>query len=136
LAAEGLELLYSLADPLRLDAIDHLQHLPVELEQLGTRLPEVPVGIGPLPNGFELFGTQRDVLGPWAATIGEYLAGMQVALDASAVGLSATPPERVERTGQEGLSLQDASRSCRRFSVSSNSWARSELRDAGTADSP
>jgi hypothetical protein len=95
-----------LADPFGLDGVDHLHRLLVEFDQLGASLPEPPVGLGPLLEGFEFSRLGGDVLRPRTAAIRKDLGLMEVAPGASAVGLSATSPGDIDGSGQQSISLK------------------------------
>jgi hypothetical protein len=93
----------TLPDPQGFDAIDELQDLSLQPQQLGPRLAKLPVLVGEFLHGGNLLRRWRDVLGSALAAVAQHGAGVEFALGTVASGLAAAATQHVHGAGQKGF---------------------------------
>jgi len=96
-----LETAFTLLHPRGFDAIDELQYLSLQPQQLGAGLAKLPVVVGQFLYGGNLLWRRRDVSRSALAAVAQYRAGMEFAPGAVAGGFSTTAAERVDGAGQK-----------------------------------
>ncbi len=95
--------MFSLLNAFGLDLVDQVQELALQPYQLYACPAEAAILVGHGFEGLDVSGGWRDGLRLLLPAIGKDGAGVELSFRTATVGLAASPPERVEGAGQEGL---------------------------------
>jgi hypothetical protein len=88
------------------ELIEELEQFMESLGECGPSGTGLAVVFGHLTNGVEVFGRRRDVFGFAISAIGEDGAFVELTLGAAAGGLAALSPQGVERSREEGMTIE------------------------------
>jgi hypothetical protein len=110
-----LETAFALLDPRDFDAIDEIQDLTLQPQELSPRLAKLPVVVGEFLHGRNLFWRRGDVSRPALAAVAQHRAGVGFAPGAVAGRLSTAAAESVHRAGQKRLPPEECLQEGREF---------------------